>query len=42
MMGGTIDVRSERGVGTSFTMEIPIYSGAICALPAPKMLGVAA
>ena len=42
MMGGTIDVRSERGVGTSFTMEIPIYAGAICALPAPKMLGVAA
>ncbi len=24
MMGGTIDVRSERGVGTSFTIEIPI------------------
>jgi len=24
MMGGTIDVRSQRGVGTSFTIEIPI------------------
>jgi signal transduction histidine kinase len=24
MMGGSIDVRSERGVGTSFTIEIPI------------------
>jgi signal transduction histidine kinase len=26
MMGGTIDVRSERGLGTSFTIEIPILS----------------
>lgn len=26
MMGGTIDVRSERGVGTSFTIEIPILA----------------
>lgn len=26
MMGGTVDVRSERGVGTSFTIEIPIAS----------------
>ena len=25
MMGGTIDVRSERGVGSSFTIEIPIH-----------------
>jgi signal transduction histidine kinase len=24
MMAGTIDVRSERGVGTSFTIQIPI------------------
>jgi signal transduction histidine kinase len=24
MMGGTIAVRSERGVGTSFTIEIPV------------------
>jgi signal transduction histidine kinase len=24
MMGGTIDVRSERGIGTSFTIEIPM------------------
>jgi signal transduction histidine kinase len=24
MMGGTVDVRSERGVGTAFTIEIPI------------------
>jgi len=23
-MGGTIEVRSQRGVGTSFTIEIPI------------------
>ncbi len=46
MMGGTIDVRSERGVGTSFTIEIPIHTGATRALPAPKSnaepLGVAA
>jgi signal transduction histidine kinase len=27
MMGGTIEVRSERGAGTSFTIEIPILSG---------------
>jgi signal transduction histidine kinase len=24
MMGGTVDVRSERGVGTAFTIEIPV------------------
>jgi signal transduction histidine kinase len=46
MMGGTIDVRSERGVGTSFTIEIPISTGATRALPAsknyPEPLGVAA
>jgi signal transduction histidine kinase len=46
MMGGTIDVRSERGVGTSFTIEIPINTGATRALPAsknyPEPLGVAA
>ena len=27
MMGGSIDVRSQRGVGTSFTIEIPIVDG---------------
>jgi signal transduction histidine kinase len=46
MMGGTIDVRSERGVGTSFTIEIPISNGAARAMPAPKngaeQIGVAA
>jgi signal transduction histidine kinase len=35
MMGGTIDVRSERGVGTSFTIEIPmIEAGDLRALKA--------
>ncbi|MDO7843673.1 sensor histidine kinase [Sphingomonas immobilis] len=35
MMGGTIDVRSERGVGTSFTIEIPmIEAGEMRALKA--------
>jgi signal transduction histidine kinase len=46
MMGGTIDVRSERGVGTSFTIEIPINYGAVRAHPpinnAPEPIGVAA
>ncbi len=28
MMGGTIAVRSERGVGTSFTIEIPVTRSA--------------
>ena len=46
MMGGTIDVRSERGVGTSFTIEIPINYCAVRAHPpknnAPEPIGVAA
>ncbi len=39
MMGGTIDVRSERGVGSSFTIEIPIQQAkkrAIGDATAPK------
>jgi signal transduction histidine kinase len=37
MMGGKIDVRSERGFGTSFTIEIPI-AGAKSAEPlAPRV-----
>ncbi len=46
MMGGTINVRSERGVGTSFTIEIPInYGAARVQNPQPgaqEALGVAA
>lgn len=46
MMGGTINVRSERGVGTSFTIEIPInYCAVRVPAPphaAPQALGVAA
>jgi signal transduction histidine kinase len=46
MMGGTIQVRSERGVGTSFTIEIPIRSGVARALPSTgrgtQAMGVAA
>jgi signal transduction histidine kinase len=46
MMGGTIDVRSERGVGTSFTIEIPINYCAARAHPpvtdASDIIGVAA
>ena len=34
MMGGRIDVRSERGVGTSFAIQIPIVDGAASAVPA--------
>ncbi len=46
MMGGTINVRSDRGVGTSFTIEIPINYGVVrVSTPqsgARAVLGVAA
>ncbi len=43
MMGGTIDVRSERGVGTSFTIEIPIVRVRDSIASAPTLtFGVAA
>ena len=37
MMGGTIEVRSERGVGTSFTIEIPmVRAQGVGGEPVPK------
>lgn len=46
MMGGSIDVRSERGVGTSFTIEIPMRRPVSRKLPASheavSVVGVAA
>ena len=33
MMGGTIAVRSERGVGTSFTIDLPIAEATAAAVP---------
>jgi signal transduction histidine kinase len=42
MMGGTISVRSERGVGTSFTIEIPIREAMASQAPSAKPTVIAA
>jgi len=39
MMGGKMSVKSESGVGSTFTFELPLEKSTVAARPAPRALG---